>query len=500
MAYLSPFKNDIFISYARVDDQKDPDKDEGWVTLLHKYLAGALSRRFGRTNVINIWRDTNEIGGSTYFDEAIETSIKESAIFLALTSNGYLSSESYCSKELKCFYQKAQQERYGLKIGTRARLFNLLVQNIAREKWPAELIGTAGLAFHDAEDEAQFGEPSEPGSPLFESQLRKLVDELHQALLEFKAVIQPVAEEKEPTPEEVAEDSLTVFVAHAEGALRGTKRRVVEELRRSGVRVAASVPPPYEVQLHDRIATAEISSANLSVHLFDDAPGIEIEGEPEKSYYQKQAEIGLQHAKAQLIWVPKALDLQTIEDENYRGFLDQLENGRRGEATYSFIRESPGSITREILAKLNQLKIEKENPRPPLSATLLDTHQKDQPYAYDLGRFLYDQRGINAYVNPEEDDPQKNIALFQEMLRRVSVLVIVFGQVAGEWVRERVNTALQIAINQNFPLKLCGIYLTPSANGQEDNRPASLGRFRASVPIVPFYRPETLADLLDTVV
>ena len=37
MAFLSTFEHDIFISYARVDDIKDPGDAAGWVTFFHEF-------------------------------------------------------------------------------------------------------------------------------------------------------------------------------------------------------------------------------------------------------------------------------------------------------------------------------------------------------------------------------------------------------------------------------------------------------------------------------
>ncbi len=244
MAYLSSFKNDIFISYARIDDRKppDPDKDKGWVTLFHEHLEFELSQRFGRVGVIKIWRDTREIGGSTYFDEAIQNHINRSGLFLALTSTGYLNSESYCSKELEWFYRHAEADAYGLKLETNSRLFNILLNNIPPKEWPPEFAGTSGLKFHDAQGPNQTGRPSDQKHKLFKKQLRKLVDEIEATLKDFKKVIEsvpPIPEVATPT-----DNSFTIFLAHAEGALRYTRKRVVEELRQSGLQVVTDTPPP----------------------------------------------------------------------------------------------------------------------------------------------------------------------------------------------------------------------------------------------------------------
>lgn len=498
MAYISSahFDNDIFLSYARVDDQKDPGQDKGWVEVFYGYLEVELSKQIGRLNVIEIWRDTRELTSNSYFDAEIQKQINRSAIFLSLTSNGYFHPQSYCLKELQWFYQRAQSGNpVGLNIDNRSRIFNVQLYNIPYEKLPAEYKGTSGQPFHDSQRPTDPGAPLSPDEEPFKEKVRQLARQLYEML---NAVQQAVEPRPAPQPAPVAEDAFTVYLADTSDSLRAVRKRVINELQQSGVRVVGNIPPPYPAQEHEEKVTAAVAGAQLAVHLLNDVAGREIDDEPGKSYVQKQVEISLEHAKSQFIWVPKTLDIQAIEDdETYRNFLDQLENGRRAEAKYNFIRESPASISREILAKIKQLEETVCVPEGAPSAALLDTHLKDQLHALDLSRFLL-ERSVMSYINPEEDNPQKNVKLFQEMLKRVSVLIIIYGQVAGEWVHERLVAALQIAVAENCPLKLCGIYLPPDG-GNGPSRPFDLSDFPDSPPVMVFRKPESFTNLLNTV-
>jgi hypothetical protein len=101
------------------------------------------------------------------------------------------------------------------------------------------------------------------------------------------------------------------------------------------------------------------------------------------------------------------------------------------------------------------------------SAALVDTHLKDQLHALELSQLLL-QRNVQPYINPEEDDPRKNMKIFEERLKQVSRLMIIFGQVGEEWVLERLGAALQIAIVERCPLKACGIYFAPPRKKSAD--------------------------------
>jgi hypothetical protein len=86
MAYLHPtFENDIFLSYARVDNQPPPGAEEGWVDLFKKTLEIELAKRVGRAGVVKIWMETRRLASNQFFDDEIKTQIRQSGIFVALT-------------------------------------------------------------------------------------------------------------------------------------------------------------------------------------------------------------------------------------------------------------------------------------------------------------------------------------------------------------------------------------------------------------------------------
>jgi len=99
MAYVPNFEYDIFISYAHVDNLTTPAESDGWISTFEKCLAVLLSQRVGKMGTIKIWRDPS-LDGSQLFDTTIQNRINQSALFLAFTSTGYLSSD-YCRQELE---------------------------------------------------------------------------------------------------------------------------------------------------------------------------------------------------------------------------------------------------------------------------------------------------------------------------------------------------------------------------------------------------------------
>lgn len=492
MAYPSIFEFDIFISYAHVDNQ--PGGRGGWVYRFQKELVDRLDKRLGRVGAARIWWD-DSLDGSQVFDRKIENAVTRSALFLALTSEGYLKSE-YCNKELECFCRKAEGEPAGLIIGDRARVLNILLDDIHYERWPARYGGTNGYRFFDAEE----GNPLDVRRKAFNVEINKMVKVVCDMLEALGGG------EKEPGPE--PEEPFTVFVADTATTLKTVRSRVYSELGREGVRITDLIPPPPSAAEHDEAALEKIKAADLCVHLLDHVPGREIDDRPEKSYLERQAELSLEHASSQLVWVPTELSaprVAEIEDVAHRDLLQRLADGPRREGgDYKFVRDLPSAISHDILGQIEQIKkrrLAAVTFVPGAARTaLIDIHLKDWQYALALSRSLL-EREIVPSVNREEDSPQKNLKGFEDQLRRADLLIIVFGDVPQEWVHERLGEALKIvAVSpQDCALRACGVYLAPPHKNGEASR------FKH--PLLPIevmdnterFNPQTLDTLLSKI-
>ncbi len=186
MAFLQDFEFDIFISYARVDNEEAETKP-GWVERFCQYLQVELDKLLGRKNAVRIWCDT-EMDGNLVFDMALQTRLRQSALLLVLTSRGYLESE-WCGKELKWFCESAKQQAWGLRIGNRLRISNVLLRNIPHDEWPEVYQGVGHHPFHSIKRQGEIGRPFPVGSEDFVQCLYNLCDTLNGTLSDFKKLI-----------------------------------------------------------------------------------------------------------------------------------------------------------------------------------------------------------------------------------------------------------------------------------------------------------------------
>ena len=460
MAMVPGYDYDIFISYAHVDNLEISGQKNGWIEEFYNSLNLLMIKRYGRMDVIKIWWDNKKLDGSILFDQSIETGIKKSAIMICLQSPGYTQSQ-YCKQELDTFYKKASEEKVGLSIGDRSRIINVLLNNIPYKQWPPELSGTSGFPFHDAKEATDFGDTLDPTSTEFRTQLQNVRDAVWNLLENFPKetpgiINEPAAELQQDT------DSFKIFIGEVPDTLRTSRKRVIAELQKKGFEVLSGVPPPEEAAAHDAAVGEALQKTNLAIHLLDAYPGREIIGAAEIWYSQQQAELALKSDKTQMIWMPADIDLAAVEEEKYRLFLQNLESGKASAKKYEFVRGNKGNLSQEIIDFAEQQRtrqLQKKTEKGKLSV-LLDTHFNDQMYALELGKALLENQ-IQPFINPQEDDPRKNIDYLGERLSQVRKLIFLYGSVSKEWVRERINAAMQLIINNEYSIEELFVYMAP---------------------------------------
>ena len=111
MAYLSEFEGDIFISYARYDDEQLKKGEDGWVSHLHRALETLLRRRLGADP--QIWRDVG-LAGNEFLWDKLANQISKAAVLVSVVSPRYLKSD-WCLREVQEFCRVAD-DHGGLRV------------------------------------------------------------------------------------------------------------------------------------------------------------------------------------------------------------------------------------------------------------------------------------------------------------------------------------------------------------------------------------------------
>jgi hypothetical protein len=185
MAYTSDWQNDVFVSYAQVDDQPLSGAHDGWVGSLVDALKVLLGQCLGRTDALAVWRDV-QLPGHAPLTPEILARVRSSATLLIVLSEGYLASE-WCGREYREFLALAG--------GDTRRLFVVERTPIERHRRPHELGDLLGYPFwvRDRRDgrARTLGVPiPTPAEPEYYHRLGRLALELASELQRLKAMTQ----------------------------------------------------------------------------------------------------------------------------------------------------------------------------------------------------------------------------------------------------------------------------------------------------------------------
>ncbi len=455
MAFVPGFEHDIFISYAHVNNPGGEDGAEGRVARLQRLLEDRLGELTKKAD-LKIWRDTR-LARNEVFDETIRREVERSALFLAIHSTAYQQSD-YCQQEVEWFDRRTRADGHGLSVNSLHRVFNLLLSDIHHTQWPPAFQGATKFDFFVKAEGDPIALPAEPDSPQFKREFDTLLRNLCRTLFVFKEAL----EKQRPLPAPITKpDAFTVFLADTSESQQQMRERLVNELERESIQLAKALPPPYDSPAHDAEATTVLQQVSLSVHLLDGWRGRKIDQAKNDYYPRRQLELARQHTTAPMIWVPRKLKLDELEDEDQRDYLRGLESAPRAADDYGFlVYDAVDDIVREIVAR--QQKFAQQQTAANSEATaLLDAHLRDMSHALECFDPRLSQRNVPLKTNWGNDDPRKNLNELAEGLKMASHLILVFGQVPREWVVSRLREAVKICVEDDFRIKPCGIYFAP---------------------------------------
>ena len=153
------FKNDVFISYAHIDNES-LDGGEGWTTSLHKRLRLRLHQLLGEK--LEIWFDEQE-QGSQYLVGLVGAGISDTLLLTTVLTPRYASSE-WCRGELGEFCRHADQTGGVYQNGV-SRIFCAVKTPVPPERIPEELTGLRRYEFYEVDANNKVREFSPESGP-----------------------------------------------------------------------------------------------------------------------------------------------------------------------------------------------------------------------------------------------------------------------------------------------------------------------------------------------
>lgn len=430
------FEQDLFISYAQIDNQPLSAEQQGWVTRLHTALNAMLSMRMGRH--ARIWRDT-KLAGNDVFASEIVAQFPKTAALLSIVSPRYVQSE-WCSREAWEFCRAAEQSA-GISVENKARIFKVVKTPVDREEpLPPAMKSVLGYPFYDMhEGQAPLELDPAYGSDMAQKYNIK-VAQLAWEIAQLIAKLQPAAEPAQPARQETAIEGPAVYLAECSYDRRDDREAVGTELRRHGYRVFPDSQLPRDETEYAGEVRQLLGRCALSVHLVGSLYGAVPDGPGQRSVVVLQNELAAEQSRKgrlrRIIWVPE----DTVSDHPQQGaFLQSLHNDLEAQFGADLITSDLEALKAAVHAALRSLQ-EPDPGKPPVPdrgsppEICLICDERDRKATIPLRKFLKG-KGLDVQLPIFEGDAATLRRANQEQLTQSGLVIVFYGEGDEAWNR-----------------------------------------------------------------
>jgi hypothetical protein len=464
MGLIPNFEEDVFISYAHIDNEPLTEGLKGWVETLHERLSIRLSQLLGER--VNIWRDP-ELQGNEVFADTLVERLQNTAILISVISPRYVKSD-WCLKELSEFGRFASQKG-NLRVGDKMRVFKVVKTYVSISQHPLDMQGLLGYEFFEYDQARERAKEFNPDiSPSrdqrYWDKLEDLANEIQQMISYLRSVKTSV------TPIPAVPSGKTVYVAETTWDRREDRDRIRRELQLHGHQVLPREElPPIGSELR-RIGSENLQQCQLSIHMIGARRGI-IPEEEEKSIVELQYEMaqecgdGLQR----IIWMPKDLKAQ---EETHQKFLDNLRLGLTTDGRTDLIEENLEELKTIMLDKLSEKQkareVEPDSAADEMRSVYLLCNKQDIDDAAMLQDYLCNQ-GLMAILPAVEGSDEELIQIQNEWLKMCDGVLIYFGRANEIWLQQKQIELLKIfGQGRAKPFLAKGVYISGPQSGSKD--------------------------------
>jgi hypothetical protein len=378
------FENDVFVSYAHIDDQPLVEGQKGWITSFHRVLEIRLGQLLGRQP--RVWRDPKLQGNDVFADRLVER-LPRVAILASIVSPRYLKSE-WCLRELREFW-KASAATGGIRVGNKVRVFKIVKTPVPLDQQGGEFQDVLGYEFYTVDpDSGRARELSQTGDPESQRLYWARLDDLAHDMAELLEAIEESGDET-PAPSEPPAERVTVYLAETTYDLREQRDAVRRELQGYDAAVLPDRPLPLVGPECEEMVREQLERSAFSIHLIGRNYGIVPEGET-RSTIVLQNDLAIERSArggfGRLIWLPEDL---AAEDERQVRFIDTLQTDARIQAGADILQTTLSDFKGVLQRRLRPPeppKPAKEEAVPVLEPSLLDESPLKRIY------LIYDQR------------------------------------------------------------------------------------------------------------
>jgi hypothetical protein len=465
MCYLreTGYKNDVFVSYAHVDNEPILGQEKGWVLNFISDLEKTLARKLGNAKgqCPFIWMD-HELAYNKPLDEALVAELRQTATFLIIMSNAYLVSD-WCREERAEFFKVINSNPSSTKV------FIVEIDELDRGKYPTDINkNLIPYKFWSKEKDSKartLGIPDRNTEDYF----KRLLDigaDLANELTAIKAssnAINPVFKTQE-----------SVFLAQVTDDLDDQREEVKRYLKDAGYRI---LPEESWLLSDDTNKLKKIISDNLVqckayVQLLSNLAGKKLPNS-DQGITKLQFEIAKDSSNKMMIWRSPDLNLEDVKDQNLKAILES--EYVRSEC----LEEFKAAIIKNMEEPKKRLPINHNES----SLVYLCADSVDMPYCKDV--ILKEINRLNALEELNKkiidvslplvsNDPAKVRKYQEQNLLQCDATVFVYCNSDPDIIFNQIMHCRKINIRREEPFKVVAIYdgPPPEKEGIEINLPS----------------------------
>lgn len=437
------FENDIFVSYAHIDDQALIEGQKGWISSFHRALEIRLGQLLGHQP--RIWRDPKLQGNDIFADRLVER-LPLVALLVSVVSPRYVKSE-WCIRELREFFN-ASEVTGGMRIGDKARVFKIVKTPVPLEQQPSEFQDVLGYEFFSMDPETgRAREFSQSGDHELQRLYWAKLDDLAHDIAGLLETIEQGA-----TTTQKLQDStepIAVYLAETSYDLRQERDTIRRELLGHDHVVLPDRPLPLIGPECEEVVREQLSRCCLSVHLIGRNYGLIPEGATD-SLPVMQSELaierGLEGGFSRLIWLPEGLE---SEDERQFKFIEHLQTDVRLHQGADILQTSLEDFKTVLHQRLQPQEEEEEIEEAQdlealegvddeLTRIYLIYDQRDGDGTIAIEDYLFD-KGFEVIVPVFDGDEAQIRRDHEENLSICDGVLLYYGQANELWLRRKLR-------------------------------------------------------------
>ena len=463
--------NDLFISYAHIDNLPITEDERGWITEFHRILENRLAQLMGEQP--RVWRD-QKLTGNDIFDQKIVSQFDQTKLMVSILSPRYIKSE-WCVKEITEFYQSAE-ENGGVAFAGKSRILKVVKTPYDPDDLQPELrkiFGSVlGFNFYDFDENGKIVEYNEAfGKEAKQNYFSRIYD-LAYEICEILKKSRGGDDTRlaKPAPELGAK---TVYLATVTADRMADRENIARDLRERGHVILPDNHLPLNASEVEQTVGDYLKQADVAIHLLGSNYGLIPEAGSESVI---ETQVNLAAAESanrnleRLIWLPSGLE--TREDRQS----DFIESLRVNPATYEKTDFVEGTFEvfkglvidhfTEERSKVDVVANSQADAGPPTVYLMAPPDDEDKIEAIE--DYLFDQ-GLEVVIPLFSGSEAEVSEAHMENLRICDGVLIYFGSATRQWVNMKLNNLIKASgQGRSTPITATAILVAPPESRHKD--------------------------------